>query len=52
MKIYCINVMILGGLYPITKINQEAYNSYEKAVEFCENRGDNPVKINEYTWKS
>lgn len=40
MKIYCIEVMTLGGLYPTTKISQEAYNSYDKAVKFCEGRAD------------
>ena len=51
MKIYCIEVMTLGGLYT-TKISQEAYNSYDKAVKFCERRTDNPIKIDDYTWKS
>ena len=50
MKIYCIEVMTLGGLYPTTKISQEAYNSYDKAVKFCEGRADNPIKIDDYTW--
>ena len=40
MKIYCIEVMTLGGLYPTTKISQEAYNSYDKAVKFCEGRAE------------
>ena len=52
MKIYCIEVMTLGGLYPTTKISQEAYNSYDKAVKFCKGRADNPIKIDDYTWKS
>ena len=39
-------------LYPTTKISQEAYNSYDKAVKFCEGRADNPIKIDDYTWKS
>ena len=52
MKLYCVEVMTLGGLYPTTKISQEAYNSYDKAVKFCEGRADNPIKIDDYTWKS
>lgn len=52
MKIYVIEVMTLGGLYPTTKISQEAYKNYEDAKEFCSERSDNPVQINEYIWKS
>lgn len=26
--------------------------SYDKAVKFCEGRADNPIKIDDYTWKS
>ena len=37
--------------HPTAKISQEAYNSYEKAVRFCENRADNPTKIDDYNWK-
>lgn len=52
MTIYCIKVETLNSLNPTTKISQEAYNSYEKAVMFCENRADNPTKIDDYNWKS
>ena len=52
MKIYCIKVETLNDLNPTTKISQEAYNSYEKAVKFCESREDKTIKINNYNWKS
>ena len=52
MRIYCIEVMTLGGLYPTTKISPDAYDSYDKDVRFCEGRGDKPVKIDDYNWKS
>lgn len=52
MKVYAIEVMTLGGLYPTTKVNQEAYSSYELAKEFCSNRSDNPAQVDDYNWKS
>ncbi len=52
MKIYAIEVMKLGGLYPTTKVSKEAYKNYEDAKGFCSNRSDNPVQIDGYNWKS
>ncbi len=52
MKIYAIEVMTLGGLYPTTKVSQEAYKNYEDAKQFCSDRSDNPVQIDDYNWKS
>lgn len=52
MKVYVIEVMTLGGLYPTTKVSQEAYSSYELAKEFCSSRSDNPIQIDDYNWKS
>lgn len=46
------SVCTTGGLYPTTKISQEAYKNYEDAKEFCSDRSDNPVQINEYIWES
>lgn len=43
--------MTLGKLYSTTKINQEAYDSYDKAVKFCKGRWDNSIKGDDYTWK-
>lgn len=50
--IYIIVTWNLHGLYPTSKISQEGYDTYEKAVAFCSNRGDNPKQIDRYTWKS
>ena len=44
MKIYGIEVMTLGELYPTTKINQEAYDLYDKAAKFCKGIWDNSIK--------
>lgn len=52
MKIYVIEIMTLGGLYPVTNISQEAYTGIIEAQEFCSMRSDNPKKINEMVWKS
>ena len=52
MKIYVIEVMTLGGLYPVTNISQEAYTGIIEAQDFCKNRSDNPQKISEMIWKS
>lgn len=52
MKIYVIEVMTLGGLYPVTNISQEAYTGIIEAQNFCKNRSDNPEQINEMVWKS
>jgi hypothetical protein len=50
--IYIIEVLTLGGLYPVSHINQEAYDSYEKAKRFIESRSDRPIKKSDYEWKS
>lgn len=52
MKVYAIEVMTLGGLYPTTKVSREAYSNYELAKEFCSNRSDKPIQIDDYNWKS
>lgn len=52
MKIYVIEVMTLGGLYPTTKVSQEAYTGIIEAQNFCKNRSDKPEQINEMVWKS
>lgn len=50
--IYGIEVTDLCSLYPVSKISQEAYDSYTKAVEFITTRSDNPERISDYEWKS
>ena len=52
MKIYIIEVMTLGGLYPTTKVSQEAYTGIIEAQDFCKSRSDNPKQISEMVWKS
>ena len=52
MKIYVIEVMTLGGLYPTTKVSQEAYTGIIEAQDFFKNRSDNPEQISEMVWKS
>ena len=52
MKVYVIEVMTLGGLYPVIKVSQKAYSTYELAKEFCSNRSDAPIQIDDYNWKS
>ena len=52
MKIYVIEVMTLGGLYPVTNISQEAYMGIIEAQGFCKNRSDSPEQISEMVWKS
>lgn len=47
MKIYVIEVTKLGGLYPVSKVSQEAYTCIIEAHDFCKNRSDNPEKISE-----
>lgn len=52
MKIYVIEVMRLGGLYPVTNVSQEAYTRIIEAQDFCKNRSDKPEQISEMVWKS
>lgn len=52
MKIYVIEIIKLGGLYPTSKVSQEAYTGIIEAQDFCKNRIDNPEKISEMKWKS
>lgn len=52
MKIYIIEITKLGGLYPTSKVSQEAYTDIIEAQYFCKNRSDNPEKISEMKWKS
>lgn len=51
-KIYVIEVTTLGGLYPTTKIRQEAYNKVDDAREFCKTRYDEPEAVSDYTFRS
>ena len=43
--------MTLGGLYPTTKVSQEAYDNYELAKNYS-SRFDKPIQIDDYNWKS
>lgn len=52
MNIYVIEIVKLGGLYPTSKVSQEAYTGIIEAQDFCKNRSDNPEKISEMKWKS
>lgn len=51
-KVFIIEVTTLGGLYNTSKVSQEAYSTYDSAKYFCENRGDKPKQIDDFTWIS
>lgn len=48
-KIYAVMVI---DHYGNSKISEEAYNTYEKAVNFIENRSDHPQKVTNFMYKS
>lgn len=48
--IYAIKVTDLVTFQ--SRVSSVAYDSYVKAVHFCENRGDKPDKVDDYQFKS
>ena len=52
MKIYVIEVVTFGDIYPTTKVSREAYTSIIDAQDFCKNRSDKPEQISDTVWKS
>ena len=51
-SVYAIKVTRRCGLYLVSRISQDAYDSYDKAVTFIEERSDKPKRIRDYEWKS